>query len=574
MHILWCKLKRLKEDIKKFSKQYGNLKQRISEVRGKLHEAQKNLLHNRQDSKTIEDIRMLTEEVIKLHDHEEDRLKQRVKVNWIKSGDENTEFFFAYLKARHNRNCITFLQRDNGEVITNKKEIEQEVRDFYSSLMGDNMKSVKHIDIEAMQRGNQLQMSQKEYLQSRVTYKEVEDALNDIGDYKSPGIDGFSAKLFKNCWQTLKCDVYAAVDEFFKTGMILKGFNQTVVTLIPKGEHAKNIRDFRPIAGCTVFLKIISKVLTNRMRSIMPDVISKNQAAFVVGQDIHNHIHLAYELLKGYERKNGTPRCMFQIDLQKAYDMVHWDALDRIMKEMGFPNTFVKWVMNLVQTVTYIFKVNGCFTDSLQAKRGIRQGDPISPLLFVIMVKYLNRCLVKMQDNSNFNHHAKCERLALTNLAFADDILLFCRGDTGSVNILLNVFKDFSASTGLIFNPRKCKAFFGCVDEDSKNIIKASTGFEEGRFPVKYLGVPLSSKKINIQHYLPLIEKITSRVRHWSAKLLSYAGRVQLVKSIVCSITQYWMMNFPIPKAVLKKIDVVCRTFIWTGKIAASRKVL
>ncbi|XP_058739137.1 uncharacterized protein LOC131611028 [Vicia villosa] len=177
-----------------------------------------------------------------------------------------------------------------------------------------------------------------------------------------------------------------------------------------------------------------------------------------------------------------------------------------------------------------------------------------------------------MQKTRGFSHHAKCRNLALTNLAFADDILLFCRGDVISINLLMKAFNKFSDSTGLIFNPRKCKVFFGSVDDDSKKIIRCATGFEEGRFLVKYLGVPLSSKRLGIIHYLPLIDKITARIRHWSSKLLSYAGRIQLIKSVIGAITQYWMLNFPLPKAVIKRINSICRISVWTGKTDVSRK--
>lgn len=111
------------------------------------------------------------------------------------------------------------------------------------------------------------------------------------------------------------------------------------------------------------------------------------------------------------------------------------------------------------------------------------------------MIEYLNRCMVKMQKNPDLNHHAKCESLAVTNLAFADDILLFCRGDLVSVGMLMSAFNSFSASTGLIFNPKKCKVFFGSVDEDIKNSIQAATGFDEGNFPIRYLGVPSVVKR-------------------------------------------------------------------------------
>ncbi|XP_058777040.1 uncharacterized protein LOC131651391 [Vicia villosa] len=257
MHRLWIKLHRLKADVKKT---------------------------------TIGRVKQLSEELIKLHNHEEARLIQRTKINWIRQGDENSHFFYAYLKSRQNRNCIKYLQRDSGDIVSGQSDMEKEVMDFYSSLMGDSAKSIKYINIEAMREGKQLEVHHKLFLE----------------------------------------DVREAVNEFFSTGMMHKQFNKTVVTLIPKGDSAKSIRDFRPIAGCTIFLKIVSKVITARMRSVMPEIINKNQAAFVAGQDIHNHIHLAYELIKGYGRKKGTPRCMFQIDLQKAYDMCVANVLNAI----------------------------------------------------------------------------------------------------------------------------------------------------------------------------------------------------------------------------------------------------
>ncbi|XP_058751100.1 uncharacterized protein LOC131624138 [Vicia villosa] len=147
--------------------------------------------------------------------------------------------------------------------------------------------------------------------------------------------------------------------------------------------------------------------------------------------------------------------------------------------------------------------------------------------------------MLKMQRDSNFNHHAKCDKLYLTNLNFVDDVLLFCRGDAKSVEIMMDAFRRFSESTGLISNPSKCIMYFGDVDNGMKEILRVATEFEEGSLPVKYLGVPLTNKKLTIHHYKPLVEKIVGRVHHWTTKLLRYAGRIQFFKSISCVIAQY-----------------------------------
>ncbi|CAK8579589.1 unnamed protein product [Lathyrus sativus] len=420
--------------------------------------------------------------------------------------------------------------------------------------------------------GKQLDIHQREYLIRLISENDITKALKGIGDLKAPGLDGFGAKFFKSSWTTIREDVVAAIKEYFETGKIYKAFNNVVVSLTPKGQSASEIQDYRPITICTTFYKIISKILTNRLGAVIPSVVNHNQAAFVPGQNIHQHIMLATELLKGYNRKGGTPRIMIQLDLQKAYDMVNWKALECIMKEMGFPNKFIHWIMLGITTVSYRFNIMGEYTDILQAKRGIRQGDPLSPMLFVLIMEYMNRLLMKMQRDPNFNYHAKCEKLKITNLTFADDVLLFCRGDEISLHMILQTFRAFSISTGLIMNPNKCRIYFRGLDKEKRKVLKEMSDFQEGTLPFRYLGIPLVGRKLNITHFMPLVDRIVARIHHWSSKLLSYASRIQLVKSITTAMVQYWLHCLPMPKTVIKKIDSICRSFIWTGKDTVSRK--
>lgn len=149
--------------------------------------------------------------------------------------------------------------------------------------------------------------------------------------------------------------------------MILRAFYETVVTLVPKYSASKTITDFRPIVGCSTFYKVISKILTTRLGGDLDTIISKSQAAFFPGQKIHNHILLEVELLKGYNRNNGTPRCMIQLDLQKSYDMVDWGSLESILQEVGLPRQFVNWIMTTMTIVSYRFKINGTYTDRMEA---------------------------------------------------------------------------------------------------------------------------------------------------------------------------------------------------------------
>lgn len=161
-------------------------------------------MRNKQDGSILVQIQQYTEDIIKLHEHGHQRIMQRLKLDWIRQGDDNSRFFFASLKTRQNRKLIKFLQKDDGELVTDQHSIEMEIMNFYKGLMGDSMNCIKQIDVEAMRGGSQVQIEQQEFLVSKVSSKEIEEALKGIGDCKSPGIDGYNSKIFKNCWQIMK----------------------------------------------------------------------------------------------------------------------------------------------------------------------------------------------------------------------------------------------------------------------------------------------------------------------------------------------------------------------------------
>ncbi|KAK2357065.1 hypothetical protein QL285_094374 [Trifolium repens] len=225
-----------------------------------------------------------------------------------------------------------------------------------------------------------------------------------------------------------------------------------------------------------------------------------------------------------------------------------------------------------VTSVSYKFNIHGRHTGFMKAKRGLRQGDPISPLLFVIVMEYLHRILQQLTKVPDFNFHSKCEHLNIINLSFADNLLIFTRGDIISVELVMDKLQMFSQSTGLVVNPSKCKVYYGGVDDLVKNNIRAVTSFADGSLPFRYLGVPLTSKKLSIHHYMPLIDRIVERIYSWSAKLLSHAGRLQLIRSVTFAVANYWMQCLPLPKKVIHKINAICRSFLWSGGTTITKK--
>lgn len=233
---------------------------------------------------------------------------------------------------------------------------------------------------------------------------------------------------------------------------------------------------------------------------------------------MHN-VLLCHDLLRHYNRRNASPRCLMKIDLRKAYDMVSWEFLEEMLIEFGFPGEFVKWIMLCVTTPKFSIKVNGGNHGFFAGKRGLRQGDPVSPLLFVLMMEYLSRILNSMGNLPDFRFHPMCKKLKLTHLIFADDLMIFCKGNMESVNRVMEALAHFTKVSGLEANMEKSSLFLAGVDDGIRDQLLIRIGFTIGEFPIKYLGLPLSPKKWKLMDCHALIDKITQRITVTYSKL-------------------------------------------------------
>ncbi|XP_060170346.1 uncharacterized protein LOC132601264 [Lycium barbarum] len=276
------------------------------------------------------------------------------------------------------------------------------------------------------------------------------------------------------------------------------------------------------------------------------------------GRNISDNIILAHELVKGYSRKHISARCMIKIDLQKAYDSVEWIYLEQVMTKLGFPHVFTTWVLDCVKFVSYSIIVNGERTTAFPVAKGLRQGDPIPPFLFAIAMEFLSRSLNSLKTIKSIKFHPQCGKLGVTHLCFADDLLMFSKGDLNSILAMQQCFLNFSAASGLQENLGKSSIYFGGVSQDIRSQILQQLGFSLGELPFKYLGIPLSSKKLTIMQWYPLIERITTKISTWTTKKLSYAGRVQLVQSVLFRVQAYWSQLFMIPAKNQAAITKLC----------------
>jgi len=215
---------------------------------------------------------------------------------------------------------------------------------------------------------------------------EVKNAVWDCDSFKSPGPDGVNLGFIKDFWADIKGDVMQFISEFHRNGKLSRGINSTFIALIPKVDSPQKLNDFRPIALVGCLYKILSKVLANRLRGIMGRVVSETQTAFVKDRQILDGILIANEVVDE-AKKSNKELMLFKVDFEKAYDSVDWRYLDTVMTKMMFPVLWRKWIKECVGTATTSILVNGSPTDEFPLQRGLRQGVPLSPFLFLLAAR-------------------------------------------------------------------------------------------------------------------------------------------------------------------------------------------
>ena len=271
------------------------------------------------------------------------------------------------------------------------------------------------------------------------------------GDLKAPGVDGMPALFYKQFWDIVGSDVTREVKNLLQGGEMQKGWNETIVALIPKVPNPEQLKDLRPISLCNVIYKMASKVLSNRLKIVLPEIIALNQSAFVPGRMITDNVLLAYELTHYLRTKRSGQQSFVavKLDMSKAYDRVEWSFLEKMMIRLGFHEQWVSTIMKCVTTVTYRIKVNGELTEEIVLECGLRQGDPLSPYWFLICAEAFLCLLHAAEESGELEGVKVCQDApSINHLFFADDSLLLLKADAWSANHLQDILSLYEECSG------------------------------------------------------------------------------------------------------------------------------
>ncbi|MCH92961.1 RNA-directed DNA polymerase (Reverse transcriptase), partial [Trifolium medium] len=321
---------------------------------------------------------------------------------------------------------------------------------------------------------------------------EIKSAVFEMNGDGAQGPDGYSGHFFQTYWDIIHHDVVASIQSFFLTGKFIPNFNSSLIILIPKTSGADTIAQFRPIALANFQFKIITKILADRLSLIASRIISTHQRGFIPGRHISDCVIVTSEADNVLSRKSFAGNIALKIDIQKAFDTIDWLFLLDVLHKFGFGNTFCDWISEILHSARLSVLVNGKSVGYFNCDRGVRQGDPLSPLLFCIAEEVLSRCISKAMMTGALQPMTLCQGIQVpSHVLYADDIMIFCKASKKNIKQLLLIFKLYGQASGQLVNKQKSKFYAGAIPNARMLMLSNLLSFTSSSLPFTYLGLPL-----------------------------------------------------------------------------------
>jgi hypothetical protein len=367
----------------------------------------------------------IQEELHVLLELEDLKWRQRAKTNWLQHGDRNTRYFHACASQRKQRANILKVKNLDDQWCTSQNQIELAFISYFSNIYKAGSAMDMEDCLNAVEKNMTGEMNLR--LLSEPTVEEITTAMQGMDPLKAPGPNGFSACFYQANWAIIQSEMPSC--HFFNSGRLGDGINTTYIALIPKVQNPVHVSDFKPISLCNVIYKLISKVLANRLKPILSQIISCVQSAFLPDRLISDNVIIAFETLHTMQHRLWSKEGYMglKLDMSKAYDKVEWRYLKAVMLRIGFNARWVDLVMNCVTSVKYSVLINGNPVGNIQPSRGLRQGDPISPYLFLICVEGLSSLIGKAEKKCYISGVPSSPKgPKISHLFFANDCIIFC----------------------------------------------------------------------------------------------------------------------------------------------------
>lgn len=573
----------IKFKVKDYSIRYGkqnkkDTNEKKTSVENEISNLKENIKSQAPNSQLLnnlyEELNVAQQQLNAIQSEEIKGLIARSRARWVEEGERSTKYFMGLEKAAQKKKTISKLVTESREILTSQEDISNHVVDFYQTLFSSRHPDSKSIDdYLTSSRLDSIDESLSEELDSSISEEELDIVVKALKSNKSPGWDGLTSEFYNKFWPAAKPILINVINESVDRKMLPPSLRIGVITIIPKPKpppELNYIKNWRPITLLNTDYKIIVHVIKNRILKAIPHIISKSQSGFQSGRSTNDNLILMYLVLEHFNNNPGDEGLLLQVDYEKAFDSVEHEFLFRTMCDMGFGEKLIDLVKLAFHGCLSYANVNGYLSAPIYISRGLHQGSPLSPVLFLITAQVFTKNLI----NNEYVQGFSVDNVSLLQSLFADDTDLFLSANEQTVNEVFGELETFGAHSGCKFNVGKTHCIpLGKARLNTSLLTSLRHHYGEGFIAesglFSALGLEFDSNNLQLaihSNYSKRLQKATDIAKMWKMRDMTIYGRITLIKTFLLS--QFVYLIVPLPRtdpATIKSINSLIYKFLWGG---------
>ena len=515
----------------------------------------------RGDSSVKPEIISLEAQLSALAQRELEGVKVRSRARWIEEGEKPTRFFFKLEQERAKKSRVSSIYDPDGNEVFSRSELEKAHVDFYRALFAPG-----EIDASCQahlfsQVHAKLTSDESFSCEGPVSLEELTAAVKSLPLNKSPGPDGFTPEFYLKFWSLLAPLLLLLFNLCFDDQHLPESMQISVTRLLYKKRgDIKDLKNWRPISLLNVDYKILSKAITLRLSRVMSSLVDPDQTCSVPGRSITSNVNLLRDVLDYIERTNEAG-ILVSLDQEKAFDRVDRSFLMALLRHFGFGADFLSWIRTLYAGAAMKIILNGWFTEKIYLERGVRQGDPLSPLLYVLCVEVL-ACVIRMSPFLTGFLLPGASGLHFRVRQYADDTTAFVKNLPSLVQ-LFNVVALYERGSGAKLNRAKTEAMWLGAWRSRADEPLGLTWVKK----MKILGVWFGVVSVDRDNWLPRVEKLEKSINMWKSRSLSFVGKALVINVVGLTKFYYLARVLMVPEWVLSRVNALIWPFLWGSKM-------
>ena len=498
----------------------------------------------------------LNKEKAKIYEQKAHGALIRSRVNWYEKGETSSKYFHDLEKRRAKEKLWDGILDQHGNYQEGTKNVMKRQVQFYKELYGKGQTSEHCQSMFLSNIRKTLSQESKNNIERELNQSELDTAVQQLKKYKSPGPDGIISEFYQIYWPLIGPLFKRVVDKIYEDDEMSFMQYQALITLLYKKGIREDIVNWRPISLLNNDYKIITKVFSNRLKEVIHELINEDQRGCIRGRHSHDCIRILIDVIEdGIDQDS----CILLLDQEKAFDRVDTEWMFLVLERMGFGEYFMKWLRIMYKRPNSAIITNGYISEFFNIERGVRQGDSLSAMLYILQAEPLSNEIRNSSDIKGITLKLSDELSVEHQITqYVDDTNIFLQNKS-MIQPCLDIIDKFNLASGSKTNLSKTKCLGSEYVEDHQNI-------DMTQGPVKALGIPLGMNVQEREIWLPRITRIKSCLNVWKTRNLTYKGKVHLIKCYGISNVLYTIESIDPTENIVKEVNDSIWDFLWDGK--------